>query len=606
MNKTKFFQNTPGFVQGTSFYPHPSALRGEQHFERNDSFVERSQSSPPKYSNDWLIAATREINPEAAECRAISELKHRSTAMFGWLRNLEIQIDPASAPQDFETDGAKRQHTTSEKAKALKLFAALKPYGSSVVKLVAHAWGVSTKTLAGWAKNPTKERKRRNDSGMNAITSESKQRSFVTPKRVFTKLISGEQANESNNSFMDNDKWDTADTTTKEKCAEKAELMLQQGPLTLKIIYKFFDQGRQNMSWAEIKKMTSGLGIFEMLGKYTIRNAIISLPDSSFTSDRSRPKLDSENKLERYCWAREFLMFWKSAVTFNEVQILLVHMDVMWFWSTVERRNHEWVPIFGMEPVNQPRSQATSLEKTSVLMSAAFAPVKNDLTKGGLAYLVSLEQLGARARAKQKIYSRVYHDSGSYTYPEVAENVLVERGKRYVKDVGLEEFNFKSFFRNDEFDSVEEIAIRVGSKTGKRVKVRYQMHNSHIDEDLRIFLEKEFEKRDWQLTYPPPDSSICNVIDDCIAPALVNEVKRELVLTNKNNKVLARHELWPVVNKCWHYCRWQLLLERTCGTNTSPVPLCLGAAETSLYEISVAIFETALSQFVTNWVELSA
>ncbi|GAX12975.1 hypothetical protein FisN_2HuN03 [Fistulifera solaris] len=352
---------------------------------------------------------------------------------------------------------------------------------------------------------------------------------------------------------MDNDKWDTADTTTKEKCAEKAELMLQQGPLTLKIIYKFFDQGRQNMSWAEIKKMTSGLGIFEMLGKYTIRNAIISLPDSSFTSDRSRPKLDSENKLERYCWAREFLMFWKSAVTFNEVQILLVHMDVMWFWSTVERRNHEWVPIFGMEPVNQSRSQATSLEKTSVLMSAAFAPVKNDLTKGGLAYLVSLEQLGARARAKQKIYSRVYHDSGSYTYPEVAENVLVERGKRYVKDVGLEEFNFKSFFRNDEFDSVEEIAIRVGSKTGKRVKVRYQMHNSHIDEDLRIFLEKEFEKRDWQLTYPPPDSSICNVIDDCIAPALVNEVKRELVMTNKNNKVLARHELWPVVNKCWHY-----------------------------------------------------
>ncbi len=477
-------------------------------------------------------------------------MKRRNAATFGWLRNLEIQIDPASAPQDFETEAAKRQHTNLEKAKALTFFALLKPFGSSVIKLVAYAWGVSTKTMANWAKNPTSERKRRNDAGMNAITSESKQRSFfVTPKQVFTKLITGKLADESYNSKIDNDKWDAADTTVKEKCEEKAELMLRQGPLTLKVIYELFEQGHQNMSWAEIKKLTSRLGIFKMLGKYTIRNAIISLPDSSFTIARQLPKLDAKSKSKRFDWAREFLIFWKSAVTFNELQILLVHMDLMWFWSTVERRNHELVPVFGMEPVNQTNSQRSSLEKTMAIISTAFAPDKNDFAKGGWAYLVSLDHVGAQDRAKQKIYNRVYHDSRSYAYPKAAENILVEKGGLYVKDLGLEEFDLKSFFRNDEMDKLELITIDVGIKTGKRVRVRYQMHNSHVDEDLRLFLEEEFEKRSWQLTYPPPSSSICNVNDDCIAPALVNEIRRGLVLTNKNSKVLAPHELWPVVLK---------------------------------------------------------
>jgi hypothetical protein len=60
MNTTNFVQTSIQGVHGPSFHAEATALRDEQH-------VERSQSSPPKYSNDWLIAAIHKFDPEADE-----------------------------------------------------------------------------------------------------------------------------------------------------------------------------------------------------------------------------------------------------------------------------------------------------------------------------------------------------------------------------------------------------------------------------------------------------------------------------------------------------------------------------------------------------------
>jgi hypothetical protein len=261
-------------------------------------------------------------------------------------------IDPVSAPKNFPADSASKLHLTeAEKEKAMKVLIAAKPH-DSVVPLVAYAWGVNGRTLRNWYKsmiysNGTKvKRKERSDAGKTLITSDKKRQSIYTPYFVFAKLLRKENPDQSYSAADIKSAWLTASHETKAFCSKKADEWIQQGPFLLQEIHKALISTAGSVSWTQVATLVSGTGNLEIISDKTIRQFVMSLPESSYQSTRILPKLDEANRLRRLWWSHQFWIFWKSAVAFNNgVQILLVHMDEKWFWCIAVRPRARWTPL---------------------------------------------------------------------------------------------------------------------------------------------------------------------------------------------------------------------------------------------------------------------
>ena len=99
-------------------------------------------------------------------------------------------------------------------------------------------------------------------------------------------------------------------------------------------------------------------------------------------------------------------------------------MDEKWFWSIVVRRNLKCIPVLGIEPVQHGVQHKSHLDKMMGIASTGFIPTNNDITKGGVAHLVSLTCVGKSEKAVRNTYKRVYKPDGTYHYPKVQSNVL--------------------------------------------------------------------------------------------------------------------------------------------------------------------------------------
>ncbi len=259
---------------------------------------------------------------------------------------------------------------------------------------------------------------------------------------------------------------------------------MQQSPFIFEEIRKALLTTSGAASWRQLATLVSGVGNLELLGRTAIQEFVMSLPDSSYKSTRLLPRLNQGNKNRRLYWSHQFWIFWQSAVTFNGVQIILVHMDEKWFWSVVVRRNNKCVPFFGVEPVQHGVQHKSHLDKIMGIASTAFAPDGNDITKGGRAFLVNLVRVGGMVKATKDTYKRVYRDDGTYHYPVLLENRLQKKGEFYFK--GLEitgskkgtakepKFDLLSYFQDTEIPKLDQLCTSVGHLTGKKVIVRYQ------------------------------------------------------------------------------------------------------------------------------------
>ena len=130
----------------------------------------------------------------------------------------------------------------------------------------------------------------------------------------------------------------------------------------------------------------------------------MALPNSSYKTTKLLPKLDKANKQRRKWWGQQFWIFFESARTFNNCQVVLVHMDEKWFWSIVVRRNLKCIPVLGIEPVQHGVQHKSHLDKTMGIASTGFIPTNNDITKGGVAHLVSLTRVGKSEKAVRNTY----------------------------------------------------------------------------------------------------------------------------------------------------------------------------------------------------------
>lgn len=174
--------------------------------------------------------------------------------------------------------------------------------------------------------NTKVERKKRKDAGKTLINSENKRRSVYTPRFVFAKLLRQRHPDTLFSKDEIDQAWTKADDSTKKECTDQANEWLQQGPFLVEELHKALQSTAGSVSWTTVATLVSGSGNLEMIGETAIREFVMSLPDSSYKATRILPKLDKANKQRRLWWAHQFWIFWQSAVTFNEIQIILAHM----------------------------------------------------------------------------------------------------------------------------------------------------------------------------------------------------------------------------------------------------------------------------------------
>jgi hypothetical protein len=516
------------------------------------------------------------IDRHTKEKMPVAVLQHKKKRNeYGWLRNLEREIDTESAPPRFQsvqlTPGL--HLSDKEREKVFKLFLLLLPHPQTT-NLVAFAWGVERKVVKRMEiKAATRKldvsRQKRKDAGKTIIVNHEKRCSVYTPKFVFAKYLRNQNPGTVYRQEDIDAAWEAADESTRDICAQMRDEWLEQGPFLVEEITRALKASEGCVSWRQMANLLAGSGL-QLVGAAAIREYVMTLPDSAYKTTRLLPQLNQGNKQRRKEWAHQFWIFWHSAVTFNGVQILLVHMDEKWFWAIVVRMNQKCVPFLGIEPVNHEVHHKSSIDKIMGIASTAFAPYGNDITKGGTTYRVNLVRAGGMVAASRDSYKRVYRDDGTFHYPKEPENLLRRKGELYFKgmtvtgsDKGTEKepkFDLLSYFRDTEIPRLDEISHELETSTGKRVIVRYQMDNAtpHVCATLKNFILAEFDERNWQLKYQPSNSPVTNVKDDYVFPALSKQVSQEQVLSN-NNRVYNPDDLWTAVEKRWNGFRLDVL-----------------------------------------------
>jgi hypothetical protein len=318
-----------------------------------------------------------------------------------------------------------------------------------------------------------------------------------------------------------------------------------------------------SISWTGLERALNGDGGgAKIVSAATIRRFVTSTPDFSYKATRILPFLSTGTKEKRYNWTMEFWLFWESAKAFEGVQVLLVQMDEKWCYEIVVRKNEKSVPFFGVEPLVHGVQHKSHIGKILAIASTAFAPTNNDVTAGGETFLVGLQRAGRMVAAERDTYKRVYADDGSYTYPKTAANRLRVKGQEYFQgmeitgsSVGKKEapkYPLTEYFA-DEFLRLDSIAQELGTRTGKRVVVRYQMDGAgpHRDNRLLSYLDEELGARGWHLKSQPPNSPITNVKDACIFPSLSKRISAEQGLSN-GGRLFSQAQLWDAIQLAWY------------------------------------------------------
>jgi len=499
-------------------------------------------------------------NPVVAYLKSMNTKKNA-----GWLRKAE-----ATAAGRVLLD-RKTQLTAPEKNLMANLYTHIKNVTDTSTALVAHAWGVLPRTVRRIVERMVEStdlsvaRKVRADAGKNIFNSDKRRQSTYTPRFCFLQKKRRENPGERLTTEELDSAWRNASPQTKAVANHEAQKLLQRGPHLVNEVYDVLSKTNGCITWRQLTTQVSGGdGQVRPFSEKTLREFVMGLPDSSYTSTRIFPLLDKQSTERRYNWAKAFWIFWNTATSLRqEVQFVLVHMDEKWFYAIVTRRNNKYIPFMGIEPVNHSCHHKSHIYKVMGICSTGFAPIDNDMTKGGRTEKVSLVRVGKMLPAAKDTFKRVYRPDGSFHYPKIPENMLRQKGELYFKPLevtGCNEgtaadpkFSLKKFFEETEIPKLEAVAARLEAATSKRIVIRYQMDGAgpHKDGRLTDYLASKFEARGWILKFQPANSPITNVKDACIFPAMSKRVTEAQGLS-KGSHVLEGEELWSLVTDCYH------------------------------------------------------
>ena len=324
----------------------------------------------------------------------------------------------------------------------------------------------------------TIKRKKRCDAGNTLLNSNKKCESVITAKHVFKKIkqqqtTGGERLTRdelfSAWTSLSNDRLCELNRTALEQKTRCQTLYLEIGQVLRRT--------RGAITWRQLTSQINGVGT-PVIHWSSMRRYVMKLPQSSYTATRLLPKLNSGTKKKRLDWAKAFWLFWNEAKLLTNVMVLLVHMDKKWFYSTVKRKNNKYVPFLGMEkPTYHRVNKKSHLDKEMYICSTAFLPSDNNIASGGLSFCLSCERVGHYTPARKTTYRRVYNnDDGSYTYPQIEENILRRRNELYFQGLEIKgtsegtvskpKYSLLNFFLQKELLKLDELTEDLTNRYG--------------------------------------------------------------------------------------------------------------------------------------------
>jgi hypothetical protein len=216
---------------------------------------------------------------------------------------------------------------------------------------IANAWGNNQSIL--WRKiqkvnqSVTMDvaRKSRSDKGQTVFNSDDKRGSVYTERHCFGMIFrakyKGEPFDESEiiiqyNGLSEDLPWrEEARQLAQQQFAQSAYLEAETG--------NWLRQTNGSITWERLAQQISGQGMHQIVNKHMVRQHVMSLPGSTYTTTHLHPLIITEvTKTKRYVWAKAFWHFWYSAkLVFPGVWNLLAHMDEKWFYCIIIQKNNK-------------------------------------------------------------------------------------------------------------------------------------------------------------------------------------------------------------------------------------------------------------------------
>ena len=194
----------------------------------------------------------------------------------------------------------------SRKNLPANLYIHIKNVTDTSTALVAHAWGVLPKTVSRIVKKMVEStdlsvaRKVRADAGKTIFNSDAKRKVIYTPRFCFVQKKRRENSGERLTTEELRASWRNASTQTKAVAKREAQKLLQRGPFLVNEIYNVLSKTNGSITWRQLTTQVSGgEGQLRPFSDRTVREFVMGLPDSSYTSTRIFPLLDKQSTERR-------------------------------------------------------------------------------------------------------------------------------------------------------------------------------------------------------------------------------------------------------------------------------------------------------------------
>ena len=494
---------------------------------------------------------------------AYEYLLKNQTKMAGWLRTVENggeSLPGQLSQEEKETCMALRRHIATE----LKCTIAL-----------AHAWGVSDKSIRNWNKKANQKRKVRSDKGTNILTSVTRQNRYFSPYEVFKKAYRREKNEGDVNKISDTELktlWKCMATQQQRSYILLAQELKAQAPGVISNIQDLLHRSKGTLTWKQMEAALSSHGI-PMVSHTRLRLILMGFPKSTYKSTKVYPALTNSHIIRRYDWTVGFWIFWESSKKlYKKVLVLLTQMDEKWFYDIVIRMFNKLIPFLGIEPEAHDVQHKSHIDKLMCLVSFAFLPAENNMEAGGRAFRVGLERAGKDVIAKNTTYKRHTDENGVVSYPKVPGNESRIAGRSYFeprevtgstdkvlvkkKKNGEEIYNHKYPLMSEwwprEIVRLEVLTRQLIREFGIDIIIRYQWDGAgpHTNKKLKEYIQNEFDERGWMFVQQPSQSPLTNKLDCCVFPALSKKVSEMQGVSNRS-KVLDVDQIWEFVQKAY-------------------------------------------------------
>ena len=307
---------------------------------------------------------------------------------------------------------------------------------------LAYAFGIGHRKIVDcvnvhYSNGCTTKRKVRNDAGRTLFNSQAMRNKFYTPfeyyKKKQRKLHPGERITDQ----ALKEAWVGLSEQLKHECQLGADNLKLVAANIEDVTKTALEKTNGSISWEKLASyIAGGEDKVQPVSKTALARHVMATEGFRYFATRTLPQCNQpQTKKRRLEWAISFHIFWEGAkMIATKVQVVYFHIDEKWFYSLVIRMNNKLVPVWGVQGVWNRIHHKNAIDKILAICAMAFAPIDNDIRKGGRAKKLTITRSGGMKTAQKDTYPRVYNDDGTYCYPKDPDNILRKKGEEYFEN----------------------------------------------------------------------------------------------------------------------------------------------------------------------------